>query len=142
MEADALTYQESASRVVTMDPHTLEEVLASIEQLGAVCGLETAARELVVAAPCGFDLSACEAQARELIAAGRVPGGIPVWAVDANASFARPGPRLVEGVEVLAAILHPDVLGPRIRSTPLKSADDTNRWSHTVRRAVDVQESG
>jgi iron complex transport system substrate-binding protein len=28
--------------------------------------------------------------------------------VDANASFARPGPRLVDGVEALAAILHPD----------------------------------
>jgi len=27
--------------------------------------------------------------------------------VDANASFARPGPRLVDGVEALAAILHP-----------------------------------
>jgi iron complex transport system substrate-binding protein len=34
-----------------------------------------------------------------------------VWAVDANASFARPGPRLVDGVEALAAILHPDALG-------------------------------
>ena len=35
-----------------------------------------------------------------------------MWAVDANASFARPGPRLVDGVEALAAILHPDALGP------------------------------
>jgi iron complex transport system substrate-binding protein len=30
-----------------------------------------------------------------------------VWAVDANASFARPGPRLVDGVEALAGIFHP-----------------------------------
>jgi iron complex transport system substrate-binding protein len=29
-----------------------------------------------------------------------------VWAVDANASFARPGPRLVDGVEALTTILH------------------------------------
>jgi iron complex transport system substrate-binding protein len=35
-----------------------------------------------------------------------------VWAVDANASFARPGPRLVDGVEALAGILHPDVVEP------------------------------
>ena len=41
----------------------------------------------------------------------------PLWAVDANASFARPGPRLVDGVEALAAILHPDAgvdLDPRM----------------------------
>ena len=38
-------------------------------------------------------------------------------AVDANASFARPGPRLVDGVEALAAILHPGAgveLDPRM----------------------------
>ena len=35
-----------------------------------------------------------------------------VWAVDANASYARPGPRLVDGVEALAGILHPDVAQP------------------------------
>src|SRR5699024_6210024 len=34
---------------------------------------------------------------------------IPVWAVDANASFARPGPRLVDGVEPLASSHHPAV---------------------------------
>ena len=67
--------------------------------------------DVVVAAPCGFNLSACTDLARELVAAGRLPDDVPVWAVDANASFARPGPRLVEGVEALAAILHPDALG-------------------------------
>ncbi len=36
-----------------------------------------------------------------------------MWAVDANASFARPGPRLVDGVEALAGILHPDVAPAR-----------------------------
>jgi iron complex transport system substrate-binding protein len=30
-----------------------------------------------------------------------------VWAVDANSYFSRPAPRLVEGVEILARILHP-----------------------------------
>ena len=42
----------------------------------------------------------------EVLAAGVLPD-VPLWAVDANASFARPGPRLVDGVEALAAILHP-----------------------------------
>ncbi|MDQ6714550.1 MAG: cobalamin-binding protein, partial [Actinomycetota bacterium] len=46
-----------------------------------------------------------------LVAQGSLPPGIPVWAVDANASFARPGPRLVDGVEALAAIFHPEALG-------------------------------
>jgi iron complex transport system substrate-binding protein len=34
-----------------------------------------------------------------------------VYAVDANAYFARPGPRLVEGVELLAHLLHPEHFG-------------------------------
>jgi iron complex transport system substrate-binding protein len=35
---------------------------------------------------------------------------VPVWAVDADAAFVRPGPRLVDGVEALAGISHPDIL--------------------------------
>jgi iron complex transport system substrate-binding protein len=62
--------------------------------------------EVVVAAPCGFGLERSAELAREV--ADRVPAGVPLWAVDANASFARPGPRLVDGVEALAAVLHPD----------------------------------
>jgi iron complex transport system substrate-binding protein len=60
---------------------------------------------VVVAAPCGFGLADSARLAREV--ADRVPADVPLWAVDANASFARPGPRLVDGVEALAAILHP-----------------------------------
>lgn len=66
----------------------------------------TAARpELVVVAPCGFHLDGAAAQAE--LAARHVPG-IPVWAIDADGIVVRPGPRLVDGVEALAAILHPD----------------------------------
>ena len=64
--------------------------------------------EVVVCAPCGYDLPASVRLARDLVAAGVLPPTVPVWAVDANASFARPGPRLVDGVEALAALLHPD----------------------------------
>ena len=32
---------------------------------------------------------------------------VPVWAIDADGLVVRPGPRLVDGVEALAAILHP-----------------------------------
>lgn len=65
------------------------------------------APEVVVAAPCGYHLDGAAALAQKAIDSGELPRGIPVWAVDANASFARPGPRLVDGVEALAGIFHP-----------------------------------
>ena len=34
-----------------------------------------------------------------------------VWAVDASSYFSRPGPRLVEGIELMASILHPEIFG-------------------------------
>lgn len=70
-----------------------------------------AAPEVVICAPCGFGLDESARLAAETATAGVVPDDLPVWAVDANASFARPGPRLIDGVEALAAIFHPGVLG-------------------------------
>ena len=67
------------------------------------------APDVVVCAPCGFDLAGSVALAEQV--RDRFPG-IPVWAVDANASFARPGPRLVDGIEALAGILHAQVCEP------------------------------
>jgi iron complex transport system substrate-binding protein len=61
--------------------------------------------EVVVVAPCGFHLAAAAAQA-ELVA--RELPGLPVWAIDADGLIVRPGPRLVDGVEAIAAIFHPD----------------------------------
>jgi iron complex transport system substrate-binding protein len=74
--------------------------------------VRASAPEVVVCAPCGYDLAGATRLAEDLVRSGELPG-VPVWAVDANASFARPGPRLVDGVEALAGILHPDVVtGP------------------------------
>jgi iron complex transport system substrate-binding protein len=67
--------------------------------------IEQARPEVVVVAPCGFHLDDAAAQA-ELVAR-RLPG-VPVWAIDADGLVVRPGPRLVDGVEALAGILHPD----------------------------------
>jgi iron complex transport system substrate-binding protein len=67
--------------------------------------------EVVVCAPCGYGLDASRGLAEQVVASGELPD-VPVWAVDANASFARPGPRLVDGVEALAGILHPDAVAP------------------------------
>jgi iron complex transport system substrate-binding protein len=61
-----------------------------------------AAPELVVVAPCGYDLPRAELEAE------RVPDlGCPVAAVDANAYFSRATPRLADGAEQLAALIHP-----------------------------------
>jgi iron complex transport system substrate-binding protein len=63
--------------------------------------------DIVVAMPCGWDArrAAREAEALSPIAAARIVG------VDGAAYFSRPGPRLVDGVELLASIFHPDAVG-------------------------------
>ncbi|TCC23450.1 cobalamin-binding protein [Kribbella speibonae] len=78
---------------------------AAGERSKAISWQEVAAAEpdVVVSAPCGFGLDGA-AELTELLM-GELPADIPVWAVDANGYFARPGPRLVDGVEVLATIL-------------------------------------
>jgi iron complex transport system substrate-binding protein len=62
--------------------------------------------EVVVVAPCGYDRDGANVLRDELVDSGVLPAGVPVHAVDANASWARPGTRLVDGVEELAALLH------------------------------------
>jgi iron complex transport system substrate-binding protein len=65
--------------------------------------------EVVVVSPCGFHLDGAAAQAEQV--SGRLPG-LPVWAIDGDGLVVRPGPRLIDGVEALASILHPDVAAP------------------------------
>ncbi len=70
-----------------------------------------AAPEILILAPCGFNLSQVIAQAEQLT---ECPGWnqLPavkngqVYAVDANSYFARPGPRVVDGIELLAHLFH------------------------------------
>ena len=176
---DALAYLGCTAEVLTIDPYTLDEVLASIVTLGRATGHEDEAERLVAAhrqrldavrretadrprprvmflewtdppfapghwipemveaaggepvlatageksrrvtweavhaaepqvvivAPCGFDRAGSQRLADDLVESGVLPAGVPVQAVDANASWARPGTRLVDGVEELAAIL-------------------------------------
>jgi iron complex transport system substrate-binding protein len=179
---DALAHLGCTAEVLTIDPHTLDEVLSSVDILGKATGrqlqsgalvtslrerldnvvrraaarprprtlvlewtdppfapghwvpemvevaggesvlgtegsksfrvtwdqVRDAAPEIVVCAPCGYGLEASRDLAQEVVRSGVLPTNVPVWAVDANASFARPGPRLVDGVEALAGILHPE----------------------------------
>jgi iron complex transport system substrate-binding protein len=70
------------------------------------------APEVVVLAPCGYGAAeVAERAARDgvLDALAGTPAAADrrVHAVDANAYFSRPGPRVVEGVALLASLLHP-----------------------------------
>jgi iron complex transport system substrate-binding protein len=62
--------------------------------------------EVAVVMACGFrlDRSLDEVKRANLL---EMIGG-ECWVVDGNAYFSRPGPRLVDSVEILAGILHPD----------------------------------
>lgn len=65
--------------------------------------------ELVVCMPCGYDTARAAAEA-ELFAERLAALDARVVAVDAAAYFSRPGPRLVDGVELLAHLLHPTLV--------------------------------
>jgi iron complex transport system substrate-binding protein len=67
------------------------------------------APEVVVAMPCGFDAQTAYREAELHLDALRASGARRVVAVDGGAYFSRPGPRLVDGLELLAHILHPDL---------------------------------
>jgi iron complex transport system substrate-binding protein len=69
--------------------------------------------DVVVLAPCGFDLDRTLSEIVTLDLSAGLLGTVArqesrVFAVDANANFSRPGPRLVDGVELLAYLLHPE----------------------------------
>ena len=70
------------------------------------------APEVLVIAPCGFGLEEVIEQAPQLFGypgwseLPAVRAGL-VYAVDASSYFARPGPRVVEGTELLAHLFHP-----------------------------------
>ena len=176
---DALAHLGCTAEVLTVDPHTLEEVMASVLLLGKAVGRDAEAAELVqslrlrmaavwrstlgfdrprvavlewtdppyapghwipemvelaggqsvlgtpgekstrirwedvheaqpdvvVVAPCGYDRAGAQAQADAIT--GMLPSGVRVHAVDADGMWARPGPRLVDGVEELAGVLRP-----------------------------------
>ncbi|MEA2275578.1 MAG: iron complex transport system substrate-binding protein [Solirubrobacteraceae bacterium] len=69
-----------------------------------------AAPRVVVCMPCGYDAERSAQEARDHADELRAVGAERVVAVDAAAYFSRPGPRLVDGVELMAHVLHPDLV--------------------------------
>jgi iron complex transport system substrate-binding protein len=63
--------------------------------------------DLVVFAPCGYGLAEAVAEAPALLVRPEIASAGEVWALDGSAYFSRPGPRVVDGVELLAWVLHP-----------------------------------
>jgi iron complex transport system substrate-binding protein len=66
--------------------------------------------DIVIVMPCGYDAEIAHREAemhRDQLAA---LGAGEVVAVDASAYFSRPGPRIVDGLELLASILHPELV--------------------------------
>jgi iron complex transport system substrate-binding protein len=74
--------------------------------------IEASAPAVVVAMPCGYDADRSAAEAYQHADRIAALNADRVVAVDAAAYFSRPGPRLVDGVELLAHVLHPDRVGP------------------------------
>lgn len=81
-------------------PRTLEQVAA-------------ADPELLIFAPCGYDVGRAAEEGRATLArpAWHWAAGREAWAVDANAYVSRPGPRLVDGIELFASLMHPGLFG-------------------------------
>jgi iron complex transport system substrate-binding protein len=70
----------------------------------------SASPDVVVFMPCGYDLEAAALEATPLLGRTELAGVKAFFAVDASSYFSRPGPRLVDGVEILASALHPDAV--------------------------------
>jgi iron complex transport system substrate-binding protein len=86
------------------------------------------APEVIVVTPCGLDLRRTVEEARQVLPSRTGWNALPavrqgrVYAVDGNAYFSRPGPRIVDSLELLAELIHPDLCGgwgPRDAWQPL-----------------------
>jgi len=69
--------------------------------------------EIIVLSPCGFDANRVMEEAHALASYenwDKIPAfqSSRIYAVNASAYFSRSGPRVVEGLEILAHIIHPE----------------------------------
>ncbi|HTU80326.1 MAG TPA: ABC transporter substrate-binding protein [Solirubrobacteraceae bacterium] len=88
-----------------------EDVLGLPAQPSRTVGWEelaTAQPEVVVVMPCGYDEERARAEAIAQASALARLGARRIVAVNASAYFSRPGPRLIDGLELLAHVLHPE----------------------------------
>jgi iron complex transport system substrate-binding protein len=76
--------------------------------------VQAARPELLIFAPCGFDVDRAARDGRDLLQSPEWSWarGAQAWAIDGNALTSRPGPRLVDAIETLAAIIAPALFNP------------------------------
>ena len=65
--------------------------------------------DVVLVMPCGYDAEIAHREAEMHVEQLQALGAGEIVAVDASAYFSRPGPRIVDGLELLAHILHPEL---------------------------------
>jgi iron complex transport system substrate-binding protein len=83
--------------------------------------------EIVIVMPCGYDAPRAHQEALEHRAVLSTVGARQVVAVNASAYFSRPGPRLIDGLELLAQILHPELaLDARDQALPVEISAVSN----------------
>lgn len=87
--------------------------------------VEAATPDVIVYMPCGYDLEDAVGQIPALFAIEefrRTPAALrgDVFVTDSSSHFSRSGPRLIDGVEILAGLLHPDCLSPPPPSKALR----------------------
>jgi iron complex transport system substrate-binding protein len=80
--------------------------------------LRAADPDAIVVLPCGFDLARTRAELAPLVSqpgfeALRAVQAGRVYLTDGHRYFNRPGPRLIESLEILCEVLHPEVFAPR-----------------------------
>ena len=120
-------------RVVNLEPTSLADIFDDIRRVAETCDIPERAQELIrnlsaevewqhvldacpeviVLALCGYDISRARCDYELLV---KFPGfdSIPavrsgeIYVVNASAYFSRPGPRIVDSLEILAGILHPN----------------------------------
>jgi iron complex transport system substrate-binding protein len=78
-------------------------------QWGELSGLHP---DVVVSMPCGWYVEVAREQTLAHWERVAALGAERVFAVDAASTFSRPGPRLVDGVELLGHLVHPDLIDP------------------------------
>ena len=108
----------------------LVKIAGGIDELGSERGesvrvswddVSAWAPEVLIIMPCGFNLQQTMKQISSVFGSPDARTKLPqffdlpavrnnrVYAVDANSYFARPGPRVVEGAELLARLIHPEI---------------------------------
>lgn len=121
-----------------IDSPRIVSLLPSTTTDGAA--IAAAAPAVIVFIPCGY----YKEEVLRALAEATLPDGwddLPavrageVWAVDASAYFSRPGPRVVDGAEILAHIFHPEIFGPPSNAQALRVPPEL-MWTESRAKAA------